>query len=457
MATFAYDSYMRLERETDGRNNSTTYTYGIFGRLASKTAPGNLYRETYAYDDAFIGEADGQSRIVRTIEGDQNSPAIRTATYTDRHGRNMRDSFWIGNIERFHAYDYDFLGNRTQELSAEDAANGRAFTYKYEYDIFGRLTAMTNNQDNRASYKYDHLGRRIEATDPKGMTSYFDYDAHGRLTEERIPFIGSHYMKKWYGYDNNGNLTRQTITNNIPGMLESTSMVEYRYDSMNRLSRVESYDNNAIASYTEYEYYDNGLLRYMKAANGTKVTAYTYDNHNRLHTMTDPLGQAETYLYDASGNLDTFTDRNGNTTRNRHDALNRLQEVRVTRPDGTAAPEFKSYTYTRTGIVRSEENEHLTITRSYDALGRLDREAEAYKGGQPHIEKTYTYDLANNRRTYVMQRGVETISSYTYDYDSLGRLWKVFDSGMQDAIATYLYDDNGNREWLEYANGNRTR
>ncbi len=80
--------------------------------------------------------------------------------------------------------------------------------------------------------------------------------------------------------------------------------------------------------------------------------------------------------------------------------------------------------------------------------------AAAPAGGQETLvsyTKTYTYDLAGNRTSFVLTKNGEVVQSVTYSYDNLNRLATVSEDGVQQA--SYAYDVNGNRSSLTYANG----
>nr|WP_281418891.1 hypothetical protein [Vallitalea pronyensis] len=87
-----------------------------------------------------------------------------------------------------------------------------------------------------------------------------------------------------------------------------------------------------------------------------------------------------------------------------------------------------------------------TTSYTYDDLSRLVTETNP-----GNITKAYTYDAANNRKTFVLkQNGVEK-QSLSYTYDKLNRLQEIKENGQ--TVATYGYDDNGNRESLTYNAG----
>ena len=71
--------------------------------------------------------------------------------------------------------------------------------------------------------------------------------------------------------------------------------------------------------------------------------------------------------------------------------------------------------------------------------------------GMNTYTKTYTYDLAGNRTSFVLTKDGETVHTIVYQYDALNRLTKVLQNGA--SAATYTYDSNGNRVKLTYGNG----
>ncbi|NLN66448.1 MAG: RHS repeat-associated core domain-containing protein [Clostridiaceae bacterium] len=85
----------------------------------------------------------------------------------------------------------------------------------------------------------------------------------------------------------------------------------------------------------------------------------------------------------------------------------------------------------------------------YDALGRVKAKTDA-KGNavSPKYSTTYTYDAANNPKSFVLKHNGVTKTNTTYDYDNMNRLWKVYENGIQ--TAAYTYDANGNRQTITY-------
>ncbi len=68
--------------------------------------------------------------------------------------------------------------------------------------------------------------------------------------------------------------------------------------------------------------------------------------------------------------------------------------------------------------------------------------------------KSYEYDLAGNRTGFALTKDGETVHTIVYHCDALNRLTAVVQD--DEAVATYTYDDNGNRASLTYATGTVT-
>jgi len=338
------------------------------------------------------------------------------------------------------------MGNRITSTDAENRVTS------YQYDGAGRLTKTTNPDSSIYQATYDWLGRNTTATDPKDAISEYQYNALGLLTKESLPFEGTHKSVTTYSYDKNGNMTSQQQTNNKPGTSISESRTEYEYNNRDFLTKVTSFNNNAVDNYVTYTYDNVGNTTSMTTANGTQVTQYEYDKQNRLKKLTDPMGMFETYTYDNNNNLLTKTDRNKNVTTNAYDLMNRVTGVTVNRVDNITAPEYLEYGYAATGLKVHEKNENLTIAYEYDDAGRLTKQTEtAVNTPGASVVKNYTYDVHNNRKSFTLTQNGLTRQNQAYDYDNMNRLWKVHDFGALQA--TYAYDINGNRQSLTYPNG----
>ncbi len=485
---YSYDYENRLDWEENLINGSVAdYTYYKDGRLNTRQITNDrsginvlLYNETLTYDDA--NNSGNYAKTTKVVMGDTNAPSITTTSYTDKMGRLNKQGRMYGSTEYADTFEYDYIGNRISEKSAR-AYNEPSlytscfYTSKYDYDFAGNILKITNVNGQFSTNEYDALGRLKKTTDyrsnqtsPAAYSTIYDYDNMGRLIKETIPFetnasTGNIYsaVKKHY-YDRNGNTIQEMISNSKPGEAASFSKTQYEYNGRDMLTCVIKYDSATSQSYTQY-YYDysgnklrmyTGLLHPLTITgldniteNGDEdysVTRYEYNRDNLLAVMVDPRGEDETYQYDLNGNITSKIDRNGNNTLYTYDGLSRVSSMSVS-TSGVSGDRAYSYTYGKTGQKLSESDGSTSITSyTYDQLGRLTREIEGT------ARKDYTYDAANNRKSFRLTIGGTVRNNTTYAYDKLNRLSQVREGGVLEA--SYQYDANGNRISVGYANGN---
>ena len=359
---YTYDSLFRLQ--TEDNNNSSqysrtiTYAYYSDGRKKQNLATkGNdasviLNQEDFSYDDANSNGTYNKS--TKTVTGDTGAPSITTVTYTNKLGQIEKQGRVDNGTELLDTYQYDYLGNKTQEKSARAYAESwsQGYTAKYDYNYAGKPVKVYNVNGDYTTTQYDALSRIIKTTDVKGnqsSTPYsttFTYDNLGRVIEEDIPFQNTNgtidYTVKKHYYDRNGNLTLEKVSSNKPGEAASYDQTGNEYNSCNLLTKVVTYHNGSPENYTQY-YYDtagnkvrmytglsqplqiNGLDNVTPTGDTDySVTKYDYDRFNKLSAMTDPMGKQETFTNDLKGNITEQTDRNGSTTTMAYDGLGRL-------------------------------------------------------------------------------------------------------------------------------------
>jgi YD repeat-containing protein len=192
--------------------------------------------------------------------------------------------------------------------------------------------------------------------------------------------------------------------------------------------------------------------------------SYSYDNLNRLQSVTDRLGTT-TYSYDGASNVGTVTYPNGVTAQYQYDALNRVTGLAAS----SSAAEVGGYTYQRgpTGnLTSASELNGRNVTWSFDGIYRLTNEQIT---GDPTAQNNGTvgYDLdpVGNRLSDTSSlTGVpsgswgynadDELSSETYDQDgnvtAAGGKSFTYDSqnelvSMNGGAVQIVYDGDGNR------------
>ncbi|MBU5451375.1 RHS repeat-associated core domain-containing protein [Acetivibrio sp. MSJd-27] len=337
-----------------------------------------------------------------------------------------------GNLQTIsQQYEYNAANDMIKKIDF----NGNTETYTYE--IPKLLSSVTNAQGKTSSITYDKMARKTQETDFNGNTKQYLYNYLSFLTETRTPIEENVTAKTKYYYDRNGNLTKTEQQNNKPGEAEAYSVTENIYDSMNRLTavRVNDGEKDNVVRY-EYDALGNvtkqitGLSSLEQAVDPSvhSVTAYEYNEINKLSTLTDPLGATVQYTYDSLGNLKQTTDKKGTVIQYQYDGLGRMTSQ-------TSSDETIAMAYNMLGKPTSITDGTGTTAYTYDGLSRLTKEE---KNG---IVKTYQYDPNGNRTLFQLNSNGTLELNTSYTYDELNRLSSVVNG---EDETSYTYDFNGN-------------
>jgi RHS repeat-associated protein len=465
---------LQVTSTTDPRGDVTTYTYDVLGNRTSMTdALGHV--TTYTYEPTFNQMTS------------MTDPRGRATTYTvdPLNGNRLQETDPAGGTE---TRTYDSHGNI---LTVTDK-NGH--TRRYFYDSVGDVAQIIDPLGHTTTMTYDPVGNLLSRTDALGHTTQLQYDGMNRVIQVTDALSNVTVMQ----FDGEGNQT-ETVDRNG----HATTM---QYDLRQRL--VKATDALAHSSSAGYDGNDN---RTSQTDRNAHTTIYQYDVQNRLQQITDPLGNAASTVYDPAGNAISQTDANGHTTNNTYDALNRritstdaLGNVTQTiydtgtvsgcptcgatpgsnlvtgRIDGNGKATYFKYDALDRLIdtVRKVGSTADTITASdalttmtYDPVGN--RLTETIRCSPCSTDPTgnttsFIYD-ADNRRTQ-MTNAAGDVTQYSHDaddnlvvtvepngnvvsntYDADDRLIRTTDS--VGLVVAYDLDGEGNREAIEYFNG----
>ena len=345
----------------------TAFSYNTWGQVVSVDGPrpGTGDSTAFTYDPASGDLVD----IVRPLIGST------TLTAYDNAGRPG----WVTDV------------------------NGQSRSFAY--DGRGRVTAITNASDGSSTaISYNVAGRPSSVTDEDGITRTFTYDAAtGRLT--RITDPEDNYIQ--YGYDAQGNRTR--LSKHAPDDTR-TYLQEWDYQHPYMPGKLWK-EIQASGAFTEYGYDVSGRVSLVTDPE-EHDTAYGYDLFDRLASVTQPGDAITAYAYDGQGNLGLVTDAEGNETTYHYDDLGRV--VQTDSPDAGTI----SYAYDQAGnLISRTDALGNTVTYTYDDLNRLVEELYP----DPNQNVTYTYDqgaFGMGRRTGMTDES----GSLALAYDARGRL-----------------------------------
>ena len=122
--------------------------------------------------------------------------------------------------------------------------------------------------------------------------------------------------------------------------------------------------NHRLKNGVVTEFNPAGLQVARVDSNGNRIS-FTYDNQDRLQSITDPVGNATTLTY-GGAHLQSVTNPDGRVTSFTHDENGNLASV--TFPDSTS----QSFTYDSRHLMTAEtDRRDNKTTREYDQFGRL--------------------------------------------------------------------------------------
>ncbi|CAN5487985.1 hypothetical protein BH11PLA2_BH11PLA2_46570 [soil metagenome] len=444
--------YGRTARVTDPLGRVTRFGYDAAGNLTSSNSGGGLVNG-FEYDSrgnlvSFTDAAGNKTRYTYDSRGDVTSRTDalgNTTNYSYDAESNLVGIDYPQGPDQ--SFTYDGLGN------AIGSVNRRGQAIAYTYDSAGRLTQKTSPAGN-VSYSYDAAGRLITSTDGSGITTY-EYNSTDTLTKVSYP------NGKFIQY------TRNIIGDRTRSVDSDGFTVNYIYDDLGRLGRVNDGANALIVLYTRdaagrvtredhgngtatvyaynaagqvtsithlapgggtnsrYDYaYDtygrvsSQTLTDADAATPDGVTTYGYDTRNQLVSVSLPGGRVIAYQYDAAGNRVSVTDT-GVTTNYLTNALNQYTQV------GT-----ESETYDADGNLIAKATPGGTTTFSYDAENRLTGVSAA------GLAASYTYDAFGFRSSSTVNGQTThslldpTDGSLESEYDGGGALLAKYTYGL---------------------------
>lgn len=252
---------------------------------------GNIRQESYPYyentDKMFVSNVyDLYNRIVETMY-----PDGMNVTYTYNGNSVHKELVTTDAMKRYEKESYNIMGWVTSVI--DNGGN----EIKYEYYSDGKLkyTQVGTNRTNRVVFTYDNRGNKASVLDPSfGLMSY-KYDALGNVKK----IINSQYCIEM-DYDVLGRLMSRREKDIKTDKIRTTRWEysrDYGYEGL--LCRVSSSSGHLI----EYVHDDKFRLKYtIEQILGAKYkTTYTYDEANRVSTISYPSGFCVEKKYSNTG------------------------------------------------------------------------------------------------------------------------------------------------------------
>ncbi|HET7864280.1 MAG TPA: type IV secretion protein Rhs, partial [Burkholderiaceae bacterium] len=456
---FEYDEAGRTTAVVDAANHRTEYAYDERGNLRKLTRPDG---------SALAIEVDAGNKPVAVT--DPNGATWRQRW--DERGLLAEQTSPLGATTTYEYSDTGLLVGVTDALQAST---------RLGYDSDGHLVSIRNALGHETRLKRDLLGNVLERADPLGRSTQYRYDVKSRLVEATLP--GGARVR--CAYDAQDNLTHHEDENGARTGFEyfgqglvakrhqsDGHVVQYHYDTEEQLVGVSNQRGE------RYELRRDALGRVVEEVDyWGQATRYSFDLAGHLKQSCDPLGRVVDYTTDKLGRIrrkgfehpleagrrfeESFEfDANGNLTgcANEHVTVTRTLDA-----EGRLVEERLGEFVIRNSFdmlgrrIRRETSAGHTVAYAYDALGqptaiRIDDEPpiaiERDAAGQvvketlaPALERHYRYDAEGRVTTQGVRREAEWLFNTQYGYDAAGNLTHRKDS--QQGLDQYRYDPLG--------------
>jgi RHS repeat-associated protein len=492
---FTYDSRHRMTNKTNKRDFTTTYQYSFAGRSIQANWPDGSTRkiapsEIVGLPDiaSGVGTETNPAPFVRPedavstfTDGNDNDTvfttdsfgaatlvvdALNQTTTTARNSDGLPISITTpkGNGSKF-VYDSANLDGKSQGnlletrqkanmALADNDTNDIVTKYTYEPQ-FNQVKTIKDPKGNDTTINYDVSGNPIEIIDDNNVATkleYADASCPGVVTKITNAFGLPEQSITTFEYDpadcNLKNvidplLRQTTLTYDPAGNAKTVTdgegkLTAFDYDELNRLEKV----TDADLEETVYDYDEEGNLTQVTDAKNN-LTKFNYDEVNRLEKVTDPLNKFETYIYDANGNLQTLIDRKNQVLAFVYDVLHRLDQKIL--PSNLVT----DFGYDPVSNLTTVTDPDSALTFLYDGFDRLQQAKTDGSPVQPAVTIDYTYDKNDNRDLMTDNLG----GSVDYTFDNLNRLDTIVKSAL---TFNFDYDALSRRKKATLPNGTVT-
>nr|WP_244634604.1 RHS repeat-associated core domain-containing protein [Frigoribacterium sp. CFBP 8754] len=347
---FTYDAYGRQKTQTDGRGNTTTFTYDLADRLLQTVFSDGTPRVTNRYDTngnltsqvagtgTVTNAYDQQNRLISTVNtagggtigfgydkaSHETSVATESGTTThtyDASGKLTSSTYPDGAGTATQRYATDDKGRRTDTWLATNADNTLwAAKTTTSYDSSGRISQIrawtgTGNASNTAvfdtSYCYQASTTAPTCTatagsdrdtiqwardNLSGQSTTYAYTT-GRLTSATQ--AGGASNSTWtYSYDANGNRTGETVTG------ANAAVNDFTFNAASQITTAgyvyDGSGNLTASPGSTYTY--NGAQQMTSSTRDGITTTYTYAGTDQNQLLTEKITGGTSYGYVYGGN-----------------------------------------------------------------------------------------------------------------------------------------------------------
>lgn len=483
------------ELSVDQYGNSTNTKTSNYPTLSATTPTGYSQTALSNYVNAGSWCPSKPNDVTTTLLRTGEAAFVKTNHYnynTSNGWLTSTNDFYGTPKETTTTYAY-YTNGLLQNISLY--TNGIAPRYiSYVYDNKSRFVTGTNDPEHLTSAAtYDPaFGSKLTNTDANGIIITNTYDGFGAPLKSTNPLgVWGQTEFKWYSATDKPNVLfySESTSNNAP-------TARKYFDKLGRALYESHEDAAAQTVLTKTQYNAYGLVisvsePYFSTTSPTQFTTTTYDNYNRVKTITLPTSVVLTYTNPtpaAPGLTSSITNSaTAITTSKTMDALGKVASA--TDPGGTivytyyshgspkeiTAPDGSKVTMTYDAYGRQAsltDPDAGTITYVYNAHGELTDQTDAklnhfvmtYDNLGRMLTKTCTNDNSVTTNTYnpytsANAKGLlnSTTNSNgtatTYTYDNYSRVAHKTVYADQNFNYFYTYDSKGNLDEYTYPSG----
>jgi RHS repeat-associated protein len=397
---------------TDGENNTRTETLNALGQLTKVTTPVHttITQETGG-DETMLQAKDAFKGTTSALYVPTEPTPPPTSPTTTTLVRTITD------------YKYDVFGKLTKVSNYASNNTSQKVTIHTQYDNEGRKKSMYDPDKGHWQYTYNAFGELTAQTSANNLTSRNYYDVLGRKTKSTEQALGS-YNATVSCFHYGTSATDKNVGKLIKQQQFTSS--NSALSGFNCASKI-----NTTATWQQSVNFDP-----LGRLSGTTTTfegksflqSQTYDAYSRVSTQTLPKGLVVNTQYQY-GYLKRI--KQGNLT---------LREI----TEMDAAGRIKKETIGK-GIRK---------TNGYDEIGRVSNISLTKSGGQVLHNLSYDYDYVGNLTERNQNYAGSINFSENFEYDSINRVKErnidysnIDVSQLDEAFAyqqNYEYDFIGN-------------
>jgi RHS repeat-associated protein len=392
--SIGYDASNNVVSMTDGKENTSTWSYDEQSRLAEEDLCGGD-NTTIDYNDL------GLPTLTTDTKG-----ALVTCQY-DQHGllTHKGVSFASGSLQTtFEDFEYD--GAYRLAFAKDDDTEVRFEYALLTGDLLLERLKIQNREEQTTSYDWDDTGKRLEhLTYPRGRGTWdYSYDELDRVKE--ISRAGVKKVAYWY----EGPGERLVRREKGESITQATKIVSsYAYDALKRLTGLTHQRKPAGSTIRSLSYqWGNGTSgkifersrEYLYDGISYITKTYEYDNAYRL-TRAWHNTQCWTYAYDAAQSRTSYTGPGGYASY----SINNENQVtgETGYPGGTL-----NYSYDGAGNRISKTNQIY----GYDYRNQLVSVSDA--SASPTVAWSFRYDALGRRVSEERVKGASTTTRLFY-------------------------------------------